>query len=61
MAQVTLYNPRTGQPVTFPSERSAKGYRAKGWQEDRPQPEPEPEPDPEPFGSFLTAHEEEID
>ena len=59
MAQVTLYNPRTGSPVTFP-ERSARLYLAKGWR-DRPAPaeEPEPETETEPTGSPLTAHEEE--
>lgn len=59
MAQVTLYNPRTGSPVTFP-ERSARLYLARGWR-DRPAPaeEPEPETETEPTGSPLTAHEEE--
>ena len=59
MAQVTLYNPRTGEPVTFP-ERSARLYLARGWR-DRPAPaeEPEPETETEPTGSPLTAHEEE--
>jgi len=61
MAQVTLYNPRTGSPVSFP-ERSARLYLAKGWR-DRPapaeEPETETETETEPTGSPLTAQEEE--
>lgn len=63
MAQVTLYNPRTGSPVTFP-ERSARLYLARGWR-DRPAPAPAEEHEPETetgtelTGSPLTAHEEE--
>lgn len=36
MAAVTLYNPRTGAPHTFPSERSAKVYEDKGWTREQP-------------------------
>lgn len=36
MAAVVLYNPRTGQPHTFPSKRSASVYERKGWTANKP-------------------------
>lgn len=33
---VKLYNPSTGEPHTFPSERSAKVYENKGWKRNPP-------------------------